>query len=50
MHLLFALAILIALAGYVGLVPAAAGISDVPITLVIGSIVTLGVLYVFARS
>ena len=50
MQLIIALAILISTAGYLGLVPEAAAIAELPLALVGGSVIMLGVLYVFARS
>ena len=50
MHIITVLAVIITTAGYLGLVPEAAAIGELPLPLLAGSIITFSMLYVFARS
>lgn len=49
MRLIIVLAVLISAAGYLGLVPEASFIADIPFPLMAGAAVTLAMLYVFAK-
>ena len=50
MHLIVVLAVLVSAAAYLDLLPEAASVANVPLSLVAGGIVAAGMLYVLARA